>query len=616
MDTQETAQNQDISHLKEEMLLRFRVGPFRFCVPAVEVEGIIVPPELTVIPLNPPHSKGVFIYHGDLASAISLRSKFGLPDHEDNNLGQLILGIVSVGLVAFWVDEVYETVDATELDWRDMPDFVPHDAFESFAARDDMVIMASTMQKLYDVPAEQVSSMLAGVRESFDLPEDVPPVAAESFEVAESGDGEDETFGDLADPSASPVDSSMLSDTARSSPDASAVGNGQAGVDGGEQSGSVMQPGEASDPAKVQAKPGTGNAVVDLASHRQSQNSKTVPGNSGIGSAAGSGEGGSTGNYSAARTSGAAGGQRAVGKSNQVTGRAASTKYQGNRQAGRAIGGTYSSALNRIRKDGHQQAHSRTASYANTEAVTNAYQHDDYREGAGSNTATSARPRYYTQNPNYYNQTESNKREDGDRRGTGIWWLLAAVLLLLMLLAYWLWPSDPKQEPISTIPNQNYRQPYNINPAPAQTEPVTEPAPAATYVPEPTPVKDEQPVEETATTSANEPEAAPPVSTTDSPVGNEVYRLEGEEVTVTVERGKPEPTPTAAAEPQAVIKTGDIAPTYTEFVHTVVKGDTLWDIAAKYLKNPFRYPELAELSRIENPDLIYPGDTVRIRKKN
>jgi LysM repeat protein len=47
--------------------------------------------------------------------------------------------------------------------------------------------------------------------------------------------------------------------------------------------------------------------------------------------------------------------------------------------------------------------------------------------------------------------------------------------------------------------------------------------------------------------------------------------------------------------------------------HVVVKGDTLWDIAETYVKDPFRYPELAELSKINNPDLIYPYDLVRIR---
>ena len=46
--------------------------------------------------------------------------------------------------------------------------------------------------------------------------------------------------------------------------------------------------------------------------------------------------------------------------------------------------------------------------------------------------------------------------------------------------------------------------------------------------------------------------------------------------------------------------------------HLVVKGDTLWDIAEKYLGDPFRYPELAELSNIKDPHWIYPGDIIRI----
>ena len=47
--------------------------------------------------------------------------------------------------------------------------------------------------------------------------------------------------------------------------------------------------------------------------------------------------------------------------------------------------------------------------------------------------------------------------------------------------------------------------------------------------------------------------------------------------------------------------------------YVVVKGDTLWDIAEKYHNDPFQYPKLAQMSNIENPDLIYPGDIVRIQ---
>ena len=47
-------------------------------------------------------------------------------------------------------------------------------------------------------------------------------------------------------------------------------------------------------------------------------------------------------------------------------------------------------------------------------------------------------------------------------------------------------------------------------------------------------------------------------------------------------------------------------------IHKIVKGDTLWAIAKRYVNNPYRYPELAKLSKIKNPNRIYPGNKVRI----
>ena len=73
--------------------------------------------------------------------------------------------------------------------------------------------------------------------------------------------------------------------------------------------------------------------------------------------------------------------------------------------------------------------------------------------------------------------------------------------------------------------------------------------------------------------------------------------------------------PTAVSSAPIVVQKQSTGPTRPEKkpakTYTVKSGDTLWKICQKQLGNGNRYPEIAKLNGIANPNKIFPGQVIR-----
>ena len=228
--------------------------------------------------------------------------------------------------------------------------------------------------------------------------------------------------------------------------------------------------------------------------------------------------------------------------------------------------------------------------------------------------------------------------------------IIAALVLIILCLGLWLFLARGKapfeglqasaqnvsrqQQGAQAAPAAQPAVPAQAQTPPAQQPVTPEPAPVAApqVTPQAAPEQAAQPATQPQTPvdvqSAQSPEtpetaepatppAAPPVT---QPATPPVTQPPAQAAVPVIEAPAQAPTPvqTERTRPVPPVRSYRVPATIPAegFRYTVRWGDTLWDIAEAFYRNPWQYPRIARFNNIRNPDLIISGSVIRIPPRN
>jgi len=169
------------------------------------------------------------------------------------------------------------------------------------------------------------------------------------------------------------------------------------------------------------------------------------------------------------------------------------------------------------------------------------------------------------------------------------WLIVVCVILIIAAIALAIW--------LFFFRNGNVA---STRSAPAQSSSSAAPAPSVPQNQPAAPAVQPQPAQ------TPEPEKKPEAAVTKVPVIEAPAKAPAASAPVSRKRLTP---PVASYKVPSVIPKGG-AP------YKIRWGDTLWDIAGAFYRNPWLYPRIARFNNIRNPDLIIAGTTIRVPPKN
>lgn len=581
----------------QHSLLTFRVGPVLCCAPTLPVSSIITPPKLTHPPGSDQAQPGIFRHGSYIVKVIDLRQKFGVDINEQIQPGNLIISRFNDESYAFWVDQIIDVIDFPKEGWGNLPAAIPRGVFSRTLLLNKKIHLYTEFEKLVTIKdLGYLKHYIQQLKKEDDKTTTSEIKNNRNAALKNKGVKKNASDEDTINKSKS------LTDTA-------AVKN----IDKQETltKQAVTSKTESIIPASKSSLQAQAQKTLDTTI----KDKKSTP--------------------------------------SKVTSSIASTTKFNSSLTNKSIDKKHpapqsTSKTSVIKKDIRSTVVSDTkTSVAKVKPTisTDTYKTEKPKTTLASFDSTTSHKNISSNkiDETFTSQEKSNFEDEGSYIG-----LVLFIFILLGALAlggFFLLTKEPTrslkieptyEKPVLIKPEQEEEITKEPSLVIQEAETITE----EIITPELSPVESTQTETNLFTTKKNE----------ETPYHAEITQQESE-ITITLHRPSPEKlestivspkvetgleAPIAESKPQEIkqtpidesvsiqpavetLKQHEITKPLTEkkaieeIIHIVVKGDTLWAIAKKYVNDPFLYPELARLSNIKNPHRIYPGNRVRIR---
>ena len=611
-------------------LLLFRVGPVLCCAPSLSVSSIILPPSLTHPPGTNAAKPGIFRHGGHIVSSLDLRVQFGVEQDQWLNPGRMIITQLAKGRVGFWIDEILEVIEPPASGWGPLPPLLPRGVFSRTLLLNNEIYLYAEFDALYTIPSHgylrvYIQHLLEKQARHTATTADKSSARPSSHRLATSSDQERIN----TDPKPHTVPAQPIAEpataisTQRQHEQKPAVSNTELvkqihktaplSAQTNSETPASREP-AARSPAIKNSSPASLSSI-----HRKDTTAAKPTA--------------TLASPARPATSSAKTATQNSHKPQHETPRVIST---------RTLPASISSPKQST--PAHQVSAERTNTAGwlfaifllmllagTTWSVWTISQSELTSSDTADETATSKTVATITESSTTDSSSQANMTQEN----------VASVIVTESTLAD-VTPGDVTEDSI-TLPE-------------ISTATATDATAQSQRSPTMHELTNNTTKNETVLSANHEIEssvdASPPVSESDTPSvepDKTVYSATIEQDTqgLTIMIDAPDDADVfkasaASAEDARTADPVDVSHTTTtqssasqqpasaatppatqskpaiksEVIHIVIKGDTLWHIAIRYLNNPFLYPELAKLSNIKNPDLIYPGNRVRIVKRN